>query len=420
MAEVNSPHQKILVVGGGMSGLTAALEAAEAGYEVVIIEKNLYLGGRVAQLKEYFPKFCPPACGLEINFRRIKQNPLIRFFTGAEITQVAGEAGRFTVSVRLAPRYINEKCTACGKCAEVVDTEVDKAFDFNLGKTKAVYLPHVMAFPSRYVMDPSIVGGAEGQKVKEVCPFDAVDLEAQEETIELQVGAIVWAAGWSPFDAAVLDTYGFGQHANLISNVMMERLAAFDGPTQGKILRPSDGAEPKKIAFIQCAGSRDENHLPYCSGVCCLASIKQAHYVRDQLPEAEVYILFIDIRAQDRLEEVYQNAQKDEKLSFVKTKVAKIAEDEATKNLFLEGEDTTTAEKITLEVDMAVLATGMVPNTEGLPAGVTQDAYGFIAAEAGLPGFVAAGCSRKPYNVAECVQDATRAALKAIQVISRR
>ncbi|MBW1712261.1 MAG: CoB--CoM heterodisulfide reductase iron-sulfur subunit A family protein [Deltaproteobacteria bacterium] len=420
MAEETSLHQKILVVGGGMSGLTTALEAAEAGYETIIVERNPYLGGRVAQMNQYFPKLCPPSCGLEINFRRIKSNPQIRFLTGAQVDKIEGQAGNFTAFITRQPRYINDKCTACGKCAEVVETMVDNPFNYGLNQVKAVYLPHLMAFPSRYVMDPAIVNGPEGQKIKEVCPFDAVDLEAQEEKIELPVGAVVWATGWDPYEAKNLDTYGFGEYPNVITNVQMERLASQEGPTGGRIVRPSDGQPPKKVVFVQCAGSRDINHLAYCSGVCCLASIKQATYIREQLPETEVKIMFIDIRAQDRLEEVYQNAQQDEVIQFVKGKVATIDQDPATNNLTLEAENTATLEKITVEADLVVLATGMVPNNQGAPQSAAQDEYGFVLSDSGLPGFVGAGVARRPFNVAECVQDATRAALMAIQTIARR
>jgi len=419
MAEESTRHQGILVVGGGMSGLTTALEAAEAGYETIIVEKNPYLGGRVSQLNQYFPKMCPPSCGLEINYKRIKNNPRIRLFTGAEVVKIDGQAGDFTATIKLAPRYINDKCTACGKCAEAVETLVESAFDYNMGQVKACYLPSPMALPYRYVMDPAIASGPEGQKAKEACPYDAVDLEAAEETVELPVGAVVWATGWTPYPMKNLDTYGAGAFPNVISNVMMERLAVREGPTGGKILRPSDGQPPKKVVFVQCAGSRDINHLAYCSGICCLASIKQAGYVREQLPEASVSILFIDIRAQDRLEEVYQKAQEDEGITFIKGKVAKIEED-GSKNLILEAENTATLEKMTVQADLVVLATGMVPNTEGLPADVAKDDYGFVLADSGKPGFVGAGVARKPYNVAECVQDATRAALLAVQAIGRR
>ncbi len=418
---MNALAQSILVVGGGMSGLTAAVEAAEAGHEVFLVEKNPYVGGRVAQLHQYFPKLCPPYCGLELNFRRIKNNPKVHLLTLAEVQNISGEEGNFDVSVKLTPRYVNEKCTACNKCVEACTLEIDNPFNYGMNKIKAAYLPHDMAFPMRYVLDPSLVKSGEAQKVKEACPYDAVELDMQPRTIALNVGSIVWATGWKPYDATKLDTLGFGKYPNVITNVMMERLASFGGPTQGKILRPSDGREPQTVAFVQCAGSRDENHLPFCSSVCCMASMKQATYVREQYPDATMYIFFIDIRAMDRLEDFYRKLKEDKKVNFFKGKVAKIEED-GTKNLILRVEDTAAGSLHEINVDMVVLATGMQPNTaeNDVPAVIPLGDYGFVASENAKPGICSAGCTRTPAGVSESVQDGTAAALKAVQSIARR
>jgi len=418
----NTETQSILVVGSGMSGLTAAIEAAEAGYDTIIVEKNPYLGGRVAQLHHYFPKLCPPYCGQEINFRRIKQNSKIRFFTMAEVESISGAEGNFDVRIQLSPRYVNEKCTGCGKCAEACTLEIENAFNYGMDKTKAAYLPHDMAFPMRYVLDPVLVRSDEAQKVKEACPYDAIDLEMAPKTVDLKVGAIVWATGWKPYDANRLETYGFGQYPDVITNVMMERMASWTGPTQGKILCPSDGRAPETVAFVQCAGSRDENHLPYCSGICCLASMKQANYVREQYPEAKVYIFFIDIRATDRLEDFYTTVKQDENIRFFKGKVAKITPGEDSRGLVLRVEDTTKESLHELSADLVVLATGMQPNTSETPVpfDVPYDDYGFVASQDTKPGIYAAGCVRTPTFVSEVVQDGTAAALKAIQSIARR
>jgi quinone-modifying oxidoreductase subunit QmoA len=422
MSMANNETQSILVVGSGMGGLTAAIEAAEAGYDTYIVEKNPYLGGRVAQLHHYFPKLCPPYCGLEINFRRIKNNPKIRFFTLAEVEKISGEEGDFDVTIKLNPRFVNEKCTACGKCAEACTLEIDNPFNYGMNKMKAAYLPHEMAFPMRYVLDPSLVKSDEAQKVKDACPYDAIDLDMGAQTVDLKVGAVVWATGWKPYDANKLDTYGFGVYPDVITNVMMERLASYAGPTEGRIIRPSDGEAPRTVAFVQCAGSRDENHLPFCSGICCLASMKQATYVREQYPDAKIMIFYIDIRATDRLEAFYQKVKADENIEFFKGKVAKITQDEAGKGLVLRVENTTTEELKEIPADLVVLATGMVPNTADtpLPIEVPYDDYGFVASQSASPGIYAAGCTRTPNSVSEVVQDGTAAALKAIQSIARR
>jgi quinone-modifying oxidoreductase subunit QmoA len=241
------------------------------------------------------------------------------------------------------------------------------------------------------------------------------------QSVNLKVSSIVWATGWQPYDAAKLDTYGFGQYPNVITNVMMERLAAFAGPTQGKILRPSDGTAPQNVAFVQCAGSRDINHLPYCSGICCLASMKQATYVREQYPEAKITIYFIDVRATDRMEDFYTKV-KGQDVTFFKGKVAQITQDEATKNLVLKVEKTTSGELMEVPADLVILATGMQPNTKEspLPIPVPYDEYGFMASLEAKPGIYPAGVTRTPVGVSESVQNGTAAALKAIQSVVRR
>ena len=413
----------IMVVGGGIAGLTTAIEAAEVGYEVFLVEKNPYLGGRVAQLNQYFPKLCPPTCGLEINFRRIKDNPRIKVFTLAEVEQVTGAPGDYTVSVKLNPRYVNENCTCCGDCAEACQTEVSDEYNFGMCKTKGAYLPFEMAFPAKFVISPQIIGTDDATTVKEACKYDAVDLEMQAKTVDLPVGAVVWATGWEPYDAHRIDNLGFGQYDNIITNMMIERLASKSGPTQGKIVRPSDDKAPESIAFVQCAGSRDENHLPYCSYICCMASLKHATYIREQYPETKVYIFYIDIRSPgDRYEKFYNKIKEDENVILIEGKVAEVSEDPATKNITVVAENALTGEKIHQTVGMAVLATGMQPSAANanLSADLKFNEDGFIINDFETGGMFGAGCATKPADVVSSNQNATGMALKAIQTLVKR
>jgi len=422
MSDMTNGHRSVLVVGGGMSGLSAALEAAEAGFPVYIVEKEPYLGGRVARMNKYFPKLCPPACGLEINFRRIKNNPLVRFFTMAEVVKISGQPGDLDVTVKIAPRYVNEKCTGCGLCAEAAETEVPNPFDYGLSMVKAAYLPHEFAFPMRYVIAPDVVGTAEAEKIRAACPYGAVDLDMQEKVFDLKVGAVIWATGWMPYDASRIAYYGAGRYKNVITNVMMERLASTNGPTKGSIVRPSDGAPVQRVAFVQCAGSRDENHLPYCSGICCLASLKQATYVLDQNPQASVTIFYIDIRALGKYEDFYAKVQADARIRFVKGKPGEILENAETGQVTVQVEDQETGAILRDAFDLVVLATGMVPTTadQKVPAEAAYDEHGFMLAAQPSSGVIPAGCVKRPVDVASSVQDATAAALKAIQAMVRR
>jgi quinone-modifying oxidoreductase subunit QmoA len=413
---------KILVIGGGMSGLTAALEAAEAGSQVIITEAGPYLGGRVAQLHRYFPKLCPPTCGLEINFRRIKENPNISFYTMAEVTQVSGSAGNFDVTVKVQPRYVNDRCVACHACAEACPQWRVNDFNYGLDKTKAAYLPYDMAFPQKYVIDKSACSGDCGQKCLEACAYDAIELHMNPQTLNFNVGAVIMASGWELYDATKMDNLGFGVVANVVTNMQMERLAASNGPTGGQILRPSDQQAPKKVAFVQCAGSRDENHLPYCSYICCMASLKQATYVREKDPEAEVYIFYIDIRTPGRYEQFYWKVRDDENVHLIRGKVAKITQEPGTDNVVVVAENTATGDKQSMVFDMVVLAAGMVPSTKAspfpLPLSYTPD--GFVIQDLLPPGVYAVGTLKGPLDVTKSVQDGTGAALKSLIALGRR
>ncbi len=410
-----------LIVGGGIAGMTAAIETAEAGRNAILVEREPTLGGQVLSFFQYFPKLCPPTCGLEINLRRIRASNNIRVLTLAEVESVSGTAGDYEVRLKLNPRYVNHKCTACGDCEKACEIERDNPLNHGLDKTRAVYLPHMLAYPYRYVIDPEFAGDERMKKCVEACKYDAIDLEMKARTITARAGAVVWATGWQPYDARKIDNLGYGRYEDVVTNVIMERLASESGPTAGKILRPTTRGEIRSIGFVQCAGSRDENHLPYCSSVCCLVSMKQASYVRSQYPDAEIHLFYIDVRSPGRMEDFYTKAQEDEKFFFHRGKVGKITEDPEKKVLVLEAENTMTGEITRTEVEVAVLAVGMVPNTavDNPPLDTDLDEFGFIAPGSNS-GVIGAGTSVRPLDVASTVQDGTGAAMKAIVKAGRR
>ena len=353
-----SGSDTILVIGGGIAGISAAVEAAEVGNDVILVEKEAWLGGRVITLNNYFPKLCPPTCGLEVNFRRLRSNPRIQLMYPATVEKISGERGAYdvTIAVQDAPELGDEKA-------------------------------YVMTSTPR-----SSVSGAQ--------------------TLEVQVGSVIVATGWHPYDAEKLDTLGYAESADVVTNMEMERLAAANGPSGGKLTRPSDGAEPKSVAFVQCAGSRDNNHLPYCSAVCCMGSLKQVRYVREKLPEAKVTMYYIDIRSMSRHEGFYYELLGDENVTFVKGKVARVVPEGGA--LKVEVEDTLGGKLLADMHDLVVLATGVVPNNADVPfEGAAADEYGFIMP--GDNGLHGVGCARRPTDVSRAVKDSTAAVLRALQ-----
>jgi quinone-modifying oxidoreductase subunit QmoA len=404
----------ILVLGGGVAGISAAIEAAEAGCNVTLIEKSPFLGGRAIRSHLYFPKLCPPTCGLEINFQRIKKNPRIHVLTQTELVRLEGGPGDFQATVKIAPRFVNANCTLCGACAQVCPAERVDEVNYGLSRTRAAYLPSLMAFPSRYVIDrPACAEGCHA--CVDACQYAAIDLEQKPEERTLHVAAVIVATGWTSYDATKITNLGFGRCRNVVTNVIMERLASLSGPTQGKVLRPSDNQPPRSVAFVQCAGSRDANHLPYCSAVCCAASLKQATYLRSQWPECEITIFYIDLRTPGFLQDFRDKVMADGNIRLVKGKVGKIEEDAATGDLVVTAEDALTGKKASTHFSMVVLATGIVPNTQGLPAGFRLDEFGFVGNES--KGLYGAGCARRPYDVSTSIRDATGTALRALQCV---
>jgi quinone-modifying oxidoreductase subunit QmoA len=403
----------LLVVGAGIAGVTAALEAAEAGRDVVLLEKEATVGGRVLRNHRYFPKLCPPSCGMEINTRRLERSPRVRVITQAEVVSSRRGPGGHEVTLRRAPQYVNERCTACGACSAVCPSRIPDPFNMGMSEAPAIRLPHSAAWPFRFILDRTAC--ADGCKAcVEACRYEAIDLDAQVREETLTASAIVVATGWTPYPLEKLPELGGGRHKDVVANVQVERMASAGGPTAGKILRPSTGEPPRRVAFIQCAGSRDVNHLAYCSAVCCLASLKQALYVHEQIPGAEITIYYIDRRTPGRGEDLLERVAALEGVRLVKGKVGSV--DPAPEgDLVLKLEDVESGRLVAARADLVVLATGMVPNLGGarLPFELARDEDGF-GLDGDQEGVVVAGVARRPTDVASSVRDATGAAARAL------
>jgi quinone-modifying oxidoreductase subunit QmoA len=384
----------------------------------VLIERDPSVGGRVVRNHHYFPKLCPPSCGMEINTRRLERNPRVRVMTSTQLVESSGGAEGWTVRLQHAPQYVNQRCTACGECAKVCPAKVANPFNLGMDQVPAIRLPHPQAWPQRYVLDRSACPEGCEACVK-ACQYDAIDLGAEAQEESLEASALVVATGWHPYRLENLPELGGGELPDVIANVKMERLVAPTGPTGGKILRPSTGEPPQQVVFVQCAGSRDVNHLPYCSAVCCLASLKQAIYVREQLPDCAVTIYYIDRRTPGRNEDMLTRVAALEGVKLVKGKVGKIEASEGG-GLVLRVEDVEAGRLLNATADLVVLATGMVPNLRAgeLPVELSQDEDGFGLDQLDRK-LVVAGVTRRAEDVAASVRDATGAAAKAMVAAGR-
>jgi quinone-modifying oxidoreductase subunit QmoA len=400
---------KTIVIGGGISGITAAVELAETGKSVILVEKEPYLGGNVSKLNNYFPKLCPPSCGLEINYRRIRSNPRITCYTGAEVDSIDGNEGDFNVNVALAPVMVNDLCTACGKCTEVCPAEQPLEPGYSKAK-KSAYIKSGLPFPAKYTIDPLTCLGEACGKCLEVCDYKAIDLGATASQIQLKAQSVIVSTGWESYDASLIENYSYSESPDVLSNMEFESLLAACSEEGKKLVRPSDGKTPDSIAFVQCAGSRDVNHLPYCSAVCCAASVKHALTLAEAYPEIKSEIFYIDLRLPGRNEKLLNKAEESPAITLTKGKVGRIEQEEL--GITVEVEDIMAGKKRLETFQMVVLATGMVPS-KVLPDLAVNEA-GFLKAIQKKGIYPASSCKR-PMDVSTSVKDATSAALKSMR-----
>ena len=410
-AQNKTGYKPTMIIGGGMAGITAAVELAEVGRDVLLVEKLPYLGGKVAGMNEYFPKLCPPWCGLEINFKRIRNNPRIRVMQDTVVEKISGDPGDFTVSLSSAPELVTPACTACGDCSEVCPVLTPDPFNYGMSMRKAIALPHELAFPSRFHIDAYACKKEECNQCVDACKYNAINLGARPRKQEISATHIIICTGWEPFDAARLKDMSWGKSPDIISNVMMERMGAPNGPTGGKFIRPSDHQPARSVAFIQCAGSRDENHQRYCSAVCCSASLKQALCFIRQDKENRADIFYIDLRVTGRNEDFLERVREKEQVRLIKGKPVKV--ETRGDKLRVEVEDILSGKKIHDNYDLVVLATGITPTIPGLE-GIRTDEDGFIDKMQLPGGFSAGGCCIDPKDVAYTVRESTGLIINAL------
>jgi heterodisulfide reductase subunit A len=350
----------VLVIGGGIAGIQASLDIAHSGFEVYLVEKSPTIGGHLAQLDRTFPNLEETSSLLSPKMEEVASHPLIHLLTNSEVEEVEGFVGNFKAKIRHEPRYVDpQKCTRCKKCEEVCPVRVASEFDMGLAERKAVYLPSPNAVPSGYVIDPKnclFLQKGECGKCREACPEGAVQFEEVGMEFQVDIGTIIVATGYDIFDPKLKPEFGYGRYKNVVTGLELERLLSASGPTQGKIL--IEGKEPKNIVFIQCVGSRDKTiGNEYCSRVCCMFTAKQAHLVKDRLPDARITICYIDIRAFGKgCEQFYEQVQK--KGIFYRKGIPSEIYQRSGK-LMVKADDELLGEPYEEAADLVVLATGL-------------------------------------------------------------
>ncbi len=378
-------QQSALVIGGGISGIQASLDLANMGFRVYLVERSPSIGGRMAQLDKTFPTMDCSICILAPKMIECSRHPNVTLLTYSEVKEVKGSVGNFAVKILKKPRYVDEKkCTGCGICAQNCPIEVPNEFDVGLSMRKAIYMPFPQAVPRVMTIDKE--NCVECGLCERVCMAKAVDREQQPQEVELNIGAIIVATGFDMFDPSEIPAYGYKQYKNVITALELERLLSASGPTGGRLMRLSDGMIPKRIAFVQCVGSRDRREWirnAYCSSICCKYATKEAVIVKEHVPGAQVTIFYIDLRIFGRgFQEFVNRAKAEYGISFVRSCPGEIIEDPITKDLIVWFEDMTTRTPRSLTFDLVVLCPAIKPR-EGAGElakvlGIDVDDYGFF------------------------------------------
>ena len=431
--------KRALVIGGGIAGIQTALDVADAGYEVDIVEKAPTIGGRMAQLDKTFPTLDCAACILTPKMVDAAQNEKINIISYAELDSLSGYVGNFTAKIRKKARYIDEaKCTGCGVCTEKCPSRKGlNEFNMGLNTRGAIYIPFAQAIPNVAVIDAKnclhFKTGKCGLCEKN-CSAGAIRFDQQDEMLERKYGAIIVATGFKPIDASAFDEYAYTQSKDVVTSLEFERIMNAAGPTKGQLVRPSDGKHPHEIVFIQCVGSRCSQDAvkgkPYCSKICCMYTAKHAMLVREKYPDVKVHIFYIDARTPGKnFDEFYRRAVEQYDVDYIKGMVGKVSVEGD--HLHVQGSDLLANEQVHIQADMVVLATAIEPDPTARAIGTmltaSMDTNDFFTeahpklrpVESPTAGIYLSGVCQGPKDIPETVAQAGAAAAKVIGLLSK-
>jgi len=423
-----------LIIGGGVAGIKVALSLGNMGIKTYLVERDPSIGGHMAMFDKTFPTMDCSICILAPLMVEVAHHKNIELLTYSEVKEITGHIGDYHVKILKKPRFINESlCVGCIEtCETVCPSEVPNEYNGGYNSRKAIYLQFPQAVPMIAVIDPETCIGCKA--CESFCDRNAIDFNQKEEIIELEIGAIIVAAGYEPFDPTVYKEYGFGVYRNVITGLEMERFLSPSGPTKGAILKPSDGTIAKRVAFIQCVGSRDDNiGRPGCSRVCCMYAMKQAMEIRERVADAEIDVYYIDIRAFGKgYEQYWQRIIDEYRVRFIRGRVSKIVENPKSKGLILKAENTLTGELIQRDYDLIILSVGLDP-PKGLDnltkmLKIATDSEGFLledhpklrTSESTVKGIFLAGCAQGPKDIQDSISHAESAAIKVANLLKSK
>ncbi|WP_340817931.1 CoB--CoM heterodisulfide reductase iron-sulfur subunit A family protein [Methanolobus sp. WCC4] len=419
-----------LVIGAGVAGMQSALDIADMGYKVYLVEKDPSIGGKMAQLDKTFPTNDCSICILGPKMVEVARNKNIELMTYSEVEEVDGYVGNFKVKVKHKARYVDvDTCTGCGLCVQKCPVEVPNTeFNEGIGTRKAIYVPFPQAVPLRAVVDRSVC--IDCGACSRACSSNSVIMEQEDSFSELDVGVIVVTAGFDVYDPEPTNDFGYGLYDNVITGMELERLINASGPTMGKVVRPSDVKPPKKVGFIQCVGSRDKKRNRYCSSFCCMYALKDAQLIREKYPDSEVYIMYMDMRTPFRNYEEFYDRARDMGIRFIRGKPGKVTEVE-NGDLKVRVEDTLTNDIIDLDLDLLVLSVGAVSgeSTERIRQilKVSRAADGFMMeahpklkpVDTTLDGIFIGGVTQGPKDIPYSVSQGSACAARATRYLAQ-